>query len=156
MGEWFDVDSDAFPILVTLCPQRFSEEGIDAYRDAYLEVLRRKEPLVSVVDTRACVGFMHSDNRRYLARFGAETHEARRHLVQAIVILATDVLVRASIRAMHWLARPEQPVYFVTTERDAIEKAIAVLEASGIAPPDEAHVEGALAKLRHAQDRVSA
>lgn len=155
MLERWDVNADSLPILVTTAPREFSSQGIDQYQVDYLAVLVRREPLVSIVDTRACAGFMRSENRRYLARFGDATAEARRGVVQGIVVVTTDVLFRASIRAMHWQAKPEQPVAFVGTSEEAVVTAIEMLEARGVPILDPGVPARALAQLRRTREQAT-
>lgn len=151
MGEVWDVNADAFPIVVTIGPQRLTSAGLERYRRDYVAILERGAPLVSVVDTRAHAGFMNSESRRLLAAFGEDTREARRGVVQAVVVLSEDLLQRASIRTMHWLSRPEQPVHHVKSEAEAITMALSTLAAAGIAPPSTEVISQAIERLRRAR-----
>lgn len=138
MGDRFEVYAGALPILVTTCPHLISKPSIERYTADYLAVLEGGARYVSIVDARPTKNFMHAANREKLARFGKETRHAREAFGTAIIVLTTSVLVRASIRTMHWQAETGQQTYFVATEDGAIERALAVLDQFGIARPDDA------------------
>jgi hypothetical protein len=135
MGDWFDVYAKAIPVLVTTCPRNFSIEAIDRYAEDYLSVLASGARYVSIVDARATSQFLKAENRVALARFGQQTKTARDAQGTAIIVLTQSVLLRASIRTMHWQAQTGQQTTYVTSEESAIERALEALDQHGVARP---------------------
>jgi hypothetical protein len=152
MGDRFDVYAEALPLVVTTCPPLMTKKAIARYTEDYLRVLAASDRYVSIVDARLTRNFLSTENRNKLARFGVETRALREAKGTAIIVLTGSVLVRASIRTMHWQAQTGQPTFFVATEEGAIERALAVLAQHGVPKPSEAVID--LARERLAQGRA--
>lgn len=148
-----DVDDRFFPLVVNTIPERLRAEDLPRFFARSEEVLRRREPYVTISDTTATREIPNASVRRALADWNTKVEPLMKQYTLGSAIVITSPLVRGGLTALFWLAPPPYPQEVVATVEQALEVVSRFYGASG--RPLPATFEQYAAELRARRQAAS-
>jgi hypothetical protein len=120
---------EMLPLVVMVTHDSLKVEDIAPVFGHYRELARRRQPYVSVSDSRVSGAMPDAATRKEFAKASRDLEPLTRGLCHGIgIVLGGSAMLRGVLTAIEWVAQREQPSTYFGTMPEAIDWAIAIFE----------------------------
>lgn len=134
------IDTTDWPILLMVMPEHRVTDGdvqsaLSCIEQAMLECKNSREKCVQVTDASAMTTLPLASQRKITGEWIKKTIQLQREVSLGGANVTPSAIIRGMITAIHWFHKPETPVVFVATRKEAMQQAFRWLEEAKVPLP---------------------